>query len=157
VSSRTITPGTWGVEGLRKQLADPLYRNGYALVANTGATGISGLIYWVLVARLYPTEVVGRATAAYAAMNLLAGFTALPRQDGNQNGWIKDFAFCASDDGTNWGEPVVKGIFTADDKLKTVEFAAPVTAKFVKLVALSGYADGPWASLAEFNVIKAGQ
>jgi O-antigen/teichoic acid export membrane protein len=86
VSSRTITPGTWGVEGLRKQLADPLYRNGYALVANTGATGISGLIYWVLVARLYPTEVVGRATAAYAAMNLLAGFTAL-----NFNGALTRF------------------------------------------------------------------
>ena len=37
-------------------------------------------------ARLYPTEVVGRATAAYAAMNLLAGFTAL-----NFNGVLTRF------------------------------------------------------------------
>ncbi len=74
------------MQGLRRQWADPLSRNGYALVANTGATGISGLVYWVLVARLYPTDVVGRATAAYAAMNLLAGFTAL-----NFNGALTRF------------------------------------------------------------------
>ena len=85
----------------------------------------------------------------------LAGFTALPRQDGNQNGWIKDFAFYASADGKTWGEPVAKGAFAYNAKLKRVKFAKPVTAKFVKLVAESGYADGPWASLAEFNVIDA--
>ena len=78
MATRTLVPGTTrGVQGLRRQWADPLSRNGYALIANTGATGISGLLYWVLVARLYPTDTVGRATAAYAAMNLLAGFTAL--------------------------------------------------------------------------------
>ncbi|HUA64833.1 MAG TPA: discoidin domain-containing protein [Alphaproteobacteria bacterium] len=84
----------------------------------------------------------------------LNGFTALPRQDGNRNGRIKEFAFYASNDGANWDEPVVKGIFSEDAKLKTINFPAPVTAKFVKLVALSGYAHGPWASLAEFNVIR---
>jgi hypothetical protein len=83
----------------------------------------------------------------------LTGFTALPRQDGNHNGWIKEFAFYTSSDGTNWGEPVVKGVFPKNAKLKTINFPTPATAKFVKLVALSGYADGPWASLAEFNVI----
>ena len=72
--------------GLRRQLTDPLSRNGYALVANSGATGLLGLLYWVLVARLYPTAVVGRASAAYAAMNLLAGFTAL-----NFNGALTRF------------------------------------------------------------------
>ena len=71
---------------VRRQMADPLSRNGYALVANSGVTGIFGLAYWILVARLYPTEVVGRAAAAYAAMNLLAGFTAL-----NFNGLLTRF------------------------------------------------------------------
>ena len=71
---------------VRQQLADPLSRNGYALVANSGVTGVFGLVYWVLVARLYPTGVVGRASAAYAAMNLLAGFTAL-----NFNGVLTRF------------------------------------------------------------------
>jgi O-antigen/teichoic acid export membrane protein len=86
MATRTLSPGARGIEGLRRQWTDPLSRNGYALVANTGATGVSGLIYWVLVARLYPTDVVGRASAAYAAMNLLAGFTAL-----NFNGALTRF------------------------------------------------------------------
>ena len=101
----------------------------------------------------FPHELV----IEFNAPKRLAGFTALPRQDGNHNGWIKDFAFYASNDGVNWGEPVAKGIFAEDEKLKTVKFAAPVTARFVKLVALSGYADGPWSSLTEFNVIDAGK
>jgi O-antigen/teichoic acid export membrane protein len=71
---------------LHQQLADPLSRNGYALIANSGATGGLGLIYWLLVARLYPVGEVGRASAAYAAMNLLAGFTAL-----NFNGALTRF------------------------------------------------------------------
>ncbi|MDE3068145.1 MAG: discoidin domain-containing protein [Verrucomicrobiota bacterium] len=85
----------------------------------------------------------------------LAGFTALPRQDGNRNGWIKDYAFYASHDGIDWGEPVSKGTFSDNASLKTIKFSAPVTARFVKLAALSGYADGPWASLAEFDVFNA--
>jgi O-antigen/teichoic acid export membrane protein len=43
---------------------------------NTAATGALGLVFWLLAARLYPAADVGRATAAYAAMNLLAGVTA---------------------------------------------------------------------------------
>lgn len=66
--------------GLRRQLADPLLRNGYALMVNTGATGVLGLLYWLLVARLYRPADVGHASAAYVAMNLLAGIAALSFQ-----------------------------------------------------------------------------
>ncbi|HTT51419.1 MAG TPA: hypothetical protein VMH35_08470 [Streptosporangiaceae bacterium] len=86
MATRTLPLGSRGLRELRRQWTDPLSRNGYALVANTGATGVSGLVYWVLVARLYPADVVGRAAAAYAAMNLLAGFTAL-----NLNGALTRF------------------------------------------------------------------
>ena len=86
----------------------------------------------------------------------ITGFTALPRQDGNQNGWIKDFAFYTSNDGVNWGEPAARGSFAQDEELKAVKLAAPVMGCFIKLVALSGYATGPWASLAEFNLTTAG-
>ena len=72
--------------GLHQQLADPLARNGYALIANSAATGALGLVYWLLMARLYPAAAVGKASAAYAAMNLLAGFTAL-----NFNGALNRF------------------------------------------------------------------
>jgi beta-galactosidase len=83
----------------------------------------------------------------------IKGFTALPRQDGNHNGWIKDYALYASSDGETWGEPIVKGVFVEDANLKTVAFTAPVTARAVKLVASSGYAKGPWTSLAEFHIL----
>jgi O-antigen/teichoic acid export membrane protein len=71
---------------LRRELADPLARNGYALIANSAATGALGVVYWLLMARLYPAAAVGVASAAYAAMNLLAGFTAL-----NFNGALTRF------------------------------------------------------------------
>ena len=85
----------------------------------------------------------------------IAGFTALPRQGGNHNGWIKDFEFYVSADGVNWGNPVAKGVFSNDEKIKTVKFTAPVRARFLKLVALKGHADKPFGSLAEFNIIPA--
>jgi len=91
----------------------------------------------------------------FDAPRTLTGFTALPRQDGNPNGWIKDYAFHVSPDGQTWGQPVAKGTFANDDKLKTVTFGRPVKARSVRLVALSGHAEGPWASLAELDVLTA--
>jgi O-antigen/teichoic acid export membrane protein len=82
----------------RRQVADPLFRNGYALMVNTGATGLLGVVYWLLAARHYPAADVGRASAAYSAMNLLSGFTAfnlvgaltrfIPQSGGRTSGLI---------------------------------------------------------------------
>ncbi len=71
---------------MRQQLADPLARNGYSLIANTAATSGLGLIYWLLMARLYPAADVGKASALFVAMNFLAGITAL-----NFNGALNRF------------------------------------------------------------------
>ncbi len=54
-----------------------LMRNAYALMANTMVTGLLGLAYWILAARYYAVADVGRASAAYSAMNLFGGFTGL--------------------------------------------------------------------------------
>jgi beta-galactosidase len=58
----------------------------------------------------------------------------------------------ASSDGKEWGEPVAKGEFAPGRELKRVAFPHPVAAKFLKLVALSGFDDQPFASIAEFDV-----
>ena len=71
---------------LRRELDDPLIRNGYALIANSGTTGVLGLAFWLLTARVYPAATVGMASAAYAAMNVIAGVTAL-----NFNGALTRF------------------------------------------------------------------
>jgi hypothetical protein len=81
----------------------------------------------------------------------LKAFSLLPRQDGNRNGWIKEYAIYVSTDGTPWGEPAAKGNcrYTADPTL--VVLPQPVEGRFVKLVALSPFDKQPFASLAEFD------
>jgi len=58
---------------LADQFRHPLQRNGYALLFGSGTTSAIGLAYWVLAARLYPTEVLGLNSALLSAMLLLAG------------------------------------------------------------------------------------
>src|SRR5215212_5401236 len=50
----------------------PLYRNGYALILSSTTTSALGLVYWVLAARFYPTEVVGVNSAILSAMMFLS-------------------------------------------------------------------------------------
>jgi O-antigen/teichoic acid export membrane protein len=61
---------------LLEHLTSPLLRNGYALMLNTGVTGLLGVAYWLLAAHRYSAADVGRASAAFAALNLLSGITA---------------------------------------------------------------------------------
>lgn len=86
----------------------------------------------------------------------LCGFTALPRQDGNRNGWINGYSFYVSTDGKNWGKPVVCGNFSENKELKTVRFDKITNVRFVRLVPLSGFDKLPYASLAEFSVLEVG-
>jgi hypothetical protein len=86
----------------------------------------------------------------------VGGLTCLPRQDGNHNGWIKDYAVHISADGRTWGPPVAQGIFKEDDSLHAIQFAKPVETRFLKLIAISSFEPAkPYASLAELSVITA--
>lgn len=58
---------------LIQHLRTPLYRNAYALVANSAVSAALGLVYWVLVARLYGAEDVGRNSAVIASVIFLSG------------------------------------------------------------------------------------
>lgn len=104
---------------------------------------------WGELAAGFPHELV----VEFESPTRLTGLTLLPRQDGNPNGWIKDYSVCVSADGKLWGEPVARGTFARNAALKTVKFTQPISAKFIKLTALSGHAEGPWASLAELRVL----
>jgi len=86
----------------------------------------------------------------------LAGITCLPRQDGNPNGWIKEYAVFASNDGKDWGAPVAAGAFARNDNLHPVKFAAPIATRYLKLVAKSSFDPSkPFASVAELDIIPA--
>jgi len=98
----------------------------------------------------FPHELV----LALAAPVKLAGITCLPRQDGNPNGWIREYAVFASGDGENWGTPAAAGAFPQNAGLHSVTFAQPVVARYLKLVAKSSFnPSAPYASLAELNII----
>src|SRR5918992_3756908 len=77
MSESTLTPQRERLAGLRDELSNPLFRNAYALMANGGLTGVLGLGYWLLAARLYPPDVVGRNSAVLQAILFVSGLTAI--------------------------------------------------------------------------------
>lgn len=87
-----------------------------------------------------------------AETKTMKGFTYLPRQSG-RNGWVKDYEIYVSQDGKNWGEPVAKGTFENNEKLKKVMFAKPVKARYIRFRALSEQSGQEFASGAEFTLI----
>jgi hypothetical protein len=108
---------------------------------------------WAPVAAPFPHELIVELPAPVN----LRGFTALPRQDGNRNGRIKDYEFYTSPDGVNWGAPAAIGTFSDYPRLQTVKLGNRIRAKFVKLVARSAHSNGDFASLAELEVLRADQ
>ncbi len=86
------------------------------------------------------------------AMQLKA-LTYLPRQDGNQNGWIKGYALYLTENQDQWGEPVAKGEFEKTSALKTVELRKPLKAQYIRFVATSGFGNDAHTSASEINVI----
>jgi O-antigen/teichoic acid export membrane protein len=73
--------GERALDGLRS----PLYRSGYALLANAVGTTAVGVVYWAVAAHLYSRETLGRSAALIAALMLASSFaqlnlhSALPR------------------------------------------------------------------------------
>jgi O-antigen/teichoic acid export membrane protein len=63
--------------GLRRELAQPLFRNAYALMLNTVVNSGLGLLYWVVAAHEYTEEEVGRGNALISLMLLVSTLTQL--------------------------------------------------------------------------------
>ena len=82
----------------------------------------------------------------------ISGLRYLPRQDGDDNGRIRQYQIYVSTDGTNWGTAVASGTFADTAAEQEVQFA-PVPATHVRLVAVNSYDGDPWTALAEINVL----
>jgi galactose oxidase len=84
----------------------------------------------------------------------IAGVTYLPRQTSNsRNGDIGQFQIAVSSDNKTWSSPVAGGNWADDATLKTVNFA-PITARYVRLTALTEAGNrGPWSNVAELNIL----
>jgi alpha-L-fucosidase len=97
-------------------------------------------------------------TVDMGASHRIAGFTYLPRQDGNPNGTVENYRFETSADGTRWTTNIVAGTFANirnNPSLQQVAFA-PVNARFFRFTALREVNGNGWTSAAEISVLPAG-
>lgn len=87
------------------------------------------------------------------AQRRLSGFRYVPRQDNVTVGNIGRYQFYVSMNGSDWGDPVATGRFSAGSQEKEV-FFAPKVGKYVRLVCVSeanGYND---CSMAELTLLQ---
>ncbi len=84
----------------------------------------------------------------------MLGFTQLPRQ-GQANGRIRNYEFYVSDDGKDWGDPVIKAQFPNNDQLQTVIFPQPAKGRYIRLVALNEWGRQYYTTVAELDVMAA--
>ncbi|WP_285503705.1 discoidin domain-containing protein [Actinokineospora sp. NBRC 105648] len=100
-----------------------------------------------------PTALPHWITLDLRAARVVAGITVRPRGDVG-NGNIGQYRVQLSDDGTTFGANVAAGTWPDSSNVQTALLAAPVTARFVRLTALTEAGNrGPWSSAAEINVL----
>ena len=70
-------PGGRLARPIARVFADPMLRNGHALIFSASVTQAIGVLYWAVAARNYPAAVVGRNSAAISITLFLAGIAEL--------------------------------------------------------------------------------
>jgi hypothetical protein len=83
----------------------------------------------------------------------IRGFKLLPRQDGISGGWISKVELFVSNDGKDWNQPVATAALPQGKDEKRIDLDKVYHARFIRLVALKGFAGQEFASLAEIGVI----
>jgi hypothetical protein len=80
----------------------------------------------------------------------------MPRQNHREHeGDIREFSLQVSDDASSWQE-VRRGELISTFAPQTIELTRTISAKYLKLVSLSGFGEDKRTALAEFAVIYAG-
>jgi hypothetical protein len=158
---------------LRVNSGSPISPTGWSVIADSQETscynGAAANAVDGNPSTLWVTQFCGgtAAMAHHIDINLgapysLTAFQYLARQDGCANGWIKDYQFYVSTDGTNW-TLVASGKFNygigpfgcgGAPVLPAFQVAfAPTTGQYIRLQALSEINGGPWTAVAEIGVV----
>ncbi len=83
----------------------------------------------------------------------MAGVVLMPRQNHREHqGAVRGYVLQVSDDGREWRE-VARGDLLSTLGPQQVDFISPVTARYLKFIALSGFGDDKLTSLAELAVL----
>ena len=80
------------------------------------------------------------------------GGVVLTQRPGNINGRIKGFEIHAGTDARTWDQKVFAGQLRDADTAQKIVFDKPVKTRYLKLTATSAFS-GPWAALAEFDIV----
>ncbi|MCR5820580.1 MAG: discoidin domain-containing protein [Bacteroidaceae bacterium] len=83
----------------------------------------------------------------------IKGFTYLPRQDGGNNGDIKDYSIQISADGKSWSDPIQTASFQNSKSQQRIIFSKPQKARYLRFNALSAQNGREFASGAEMTII----
>lgn len=85
----------------------------------------------------------------------MSGLVLMPRQNHREHeGDIRSYVLQVSDDGNEWRE-VARGELLSTFAPQQIELSSTVTARYLKFIALSGFADDKTTALAELAVISA--
>jgi galactose oxidase len=125
-----------------------------AETTNPGSYAIDGntSTFWHTDYSITPVPVFPHTAVIDLASELgVSGISYTPRQDGAANGNIGQHELFVSTDNENWTQ-VSAGSFLDDQTVKVINIT-PVSARYVKLVALSEAGNrGNWTSAAEITV-----
>ena len=86
-------------------------------------------------------------------MRKIKGISILPRQDGNNNGRVKDFLLETSKDGKSWTE-ALRGTLRDTHNEQTVKCDTPIEGRYIRFTSLNAHRNQPWACIAELRVIE---
>lgn len=148
VGPEIVPQGGWTLKYVDSQETSCV--NGSATLAFDGNPASIWQTQWCPSSLPPPHEIQINLGASYN----LVGFTYLPRQDGNDNGKIKQYEFYVSNDGNNWTLVSSGALITTlgDKSLKSVMFNA-TQGQYVRLRELTEINGNPWATMAELNVL----
>ena len=82
----------------------------------------------------------------------VTAFTYIGRNDGNQNGMVKNYEVYVSDDLQKWGAPVAKGEFKNTTSMQVAKLPTPKQGRYLKFIALSEINGNKWTSAAEIGI-----
>ena len=93
---------------------------------------------------------------SFPAPVAMSGLVLMPRQNHREHeGDIREYIVQASDDGSDWRD-VVRGELLSTFAPQQIEFSKTITARYLKLISLSGFGPDKTTALAELAVIYAG-
>lgn len=148
------------VWGVREAAPIPLPKDAMTVVdvdseETVGENGAAANLIDGSVSTIWHTQWLGgspafphHVTVDLASSTGLRGISIQQRSGTEPNGRVKEYEVYVSDDGETWGAPAASGALAATGT-QNVMFSAPVTGRYVKVVALSSHNGLPWAALAE--------